>query len=354
MQKHRDGRVADVHGADAAVGVVLLGKQRHLPAGRGDELVRGEGMPPARVEQRGVIVAARGLRFARKAVVQRGAAGEQLVEMRVRIADGVGDLAAVAAVPGFAQVAEIVDRSDVVIGDDPARFAAAGQRGRRLHAVAGGLRARTTQVQVAPVDGHMVAGMAQRLLGGLAAPGCGAAVQHKVCAGHGRADVAVVAQPVGQVQPHAHVMRRAVGAFGGERDQRDRHAQHVGVVGQGGRYKAGGQPHAAKLADKAGAGGADLQFGQRGFGFGPGAKEAAGLPVHGHGAAHRFGGAAPVAGVGLGHGVGGASRWTGTGRMRGAARRAGGRCRHGLPPFTSLQRVDQAGRGALSPSGPGC
>ena len=106
FQQHGDGGIAHVHGADAAVGVVLLGEEGHFSPGRGNELVGGEGLPPGRGAQVGIVRAAGLLRLPGQLLLQGLATGGDGVKALPGRADGVGDLRPVAAVPGLAQVAE--------------------------------------------------------------------------------------------------------------------------------------------------------------------------------------------------------------------------------------------------------
>ena len=121
LQKNRDGRIAHIHGADAAVGVVLLGEKRHLARRRGNQLVGGKGVAPRGVDEPLVVLARRVAGILRQPRVQPGAVVQDRVKMFLHTTDRIGDLPAVPAVPGLAQIAEIVDRGDVIVGDDELR-----------------------------------------------------------------------------------------------------------------------------------------------------------------------------------------------------------------------------------------
>ena len=151
----------------------------------------------------------------------------------------------------------------------------------------------------------MVSGVAQRLLGLLADVDGLLCAQRIRAVDHIRAQLTVIAKLVGQVQLDLHVVCLAVGGLGAECDQCQGHTQQIQIVGQGGSGKGSFELHAAKLADKAGAGGRDFQFGQRGLRLCTLAQETAGSTVHGQHTADGLGRAAPMAGVGLGHRVGG-------------------------------------------------
>ena len=89
--------------------------------------------------------------------------------MLLGVKDGVGDLAAITAIPCLAQIAEVVDGGNIVIGDDGLRTGCTVPRsGCRWSAAPSPMaldNAIGAQVEVAPVDGDVVSGVAQRLLG---------------------------------------------------------------------------------------------------------------------------------------------------------------------------------------------
>jgi len=307
VQEQRDGGVAHIHRADAAVGIVLLGEKCHLALGRGDKLVRGKGVPPGGVDDILVVLTAGFLSIVADGLIHGSAAQQDLVKVLLGVKDGVGDLAAITAIPCLAQIAEVVDGGNIVIGDDGLRGRTAhGQVAGGLHAVANGLdNAIGAQVQVAPVDRDVVSGVAQRLLGLLTDVDGLLCAQRIRAIDHIRAQLTVIAKLVGQVQLDLHIVCLAVGGLGTECDQCQGHTQQIQIIGQGGSGKGSFELHAAKFADKAGAGGRDFQFGQRGLRLCTLAQKTAGSTVHGQHTADGLGRAAPMAGVGLGHRVSG-------------------------------------------------
>ena len=159
LQEQRNGRIAHVHGSDAAVGVVLLGQKRHIAAGRGDELVGAQSVPPRRARQR-LIVLAEGRGIGQHARVRLGAAPKQRVELLRGLANRVGDLRAVSAIPRLAQVAEVVDGGNVVVGNDGADdlLVLNAAAPAHLQPVADGAnRALGAEIEIAPVDGDVIA-----------------------------------------------------------------------------------------------------------------------------------------------------------------------------------------------------
>lgn len=104
----------------------------------------------------------------------------------------------------------------------------------------------------------MVPGVAQGALHGLAAPGRAMAQERKAVGGHGRADVAVVAQLIGEVEAQGHLMLPAVQAGKGKAHQGHRHAEQIGVLGQGGGAEHRLQAHAPGWMHKAGGRGGHL------------------------------------------------------------------------------------------------
>jgi hypothetical protein len=104
----------------------------------------------------------------------------------------------------------------------------------------------------------MVGGVAQRLLGSLPAPGGTFAVENKRRAGHGGADISIIAQPVGQMQFHTNVMLCAIQRNCGQRHQGDGHAEQIQILRKSRRSKTGLKPHAGKFTGKTGTGGCHL------------------------------------------------------------------------------------------------
>ena len=115
LQKQRNGRIAYIHRADAAVGVVFLGQKSQLSVWCGDKLVSAEGVAPGGAGNQPVILAADGRGFVHYLCVQLAAGFLQLIMAGIQLHQSVDDALAIPHIPAAAHSTKVVDRSYVVI-----------------------------------------------------------------------------------------------------------------------------------------------------------------------------------------------------------------------------------------------
>ena len=331
-QKQRDGGVAHVHRADAAVGIVLLGEEDHVAALVGDQLVRAYGVAVGRGGDQPVVLAAQLERLLLERFVQRAALGHERFPLRVQGGDRVQYGLAAARIVGGGQAAEIVDRGHVVIGGVDAHFKRrffidgaalfGGQAGfAGMHVVL------ARQIGVAPVDGDVVSAVAGKALmqaahigdvqrgravgiahhGRLFGAGVGgieALVELLLLFGVGRNVALRVAQPLVHEEAQRHIVRLSVRAFGGHVHIGHGHGQHVRPVEQQRGGEGDVYAHAGCDERGAGAGGRDLEgLGLHGL-VRVHAEEAVRLSIDHGQAEQRLFLARPVCGHGVGQAVG--------------------------------------------------
>ena len=263
-QEQRYGGIAYIHGADAAVGIVFLGEQRHFPLGSGDELMGGDALPPGSRGDAGVILAADGLGLGENIRVQGLAAAQKSVVFPGEAAQCVRNLRALPGIPGPAGDAEIIDGGDILIAQQRKGALRGGKPrfpGEFQPAFRGGNPARRGgQIQIAPVDSDVIARMAQHPLLLLAHIGRAQAAGLVSVGVHGRGHLAFVAQAGGSDELKRRFVGRAVQAFQAEIHHGNGGGKHVQIIGQQRRTEGNGEPHPGGLHYGLGLGGGDAKI----------------------------------------------------------------------------------------------
>ena len=296
-QKQRNGRIADVHGADAAVGIVLLGEQHHLPLAVGDQLVRCDGVAVGRRSDERIILAAAIHAHAMEHPVELRAAIVQRI-VGLHFDHGVHQRRAIAGIPRLCRIAEVIDGGHIVIAQQQLSCLARLHMADHLQIILSAAhRLAAGQIQISPVDGDVVAGMAQHVL--LAAARIGEVQPiHVECIGqHGRALIAVIADVVIGAERQLHLARRL---FHGKAHARHRRGEQIHVLGQHGRLKHHAERRARRLEAEGAARGRHHRsrlLRRRGL---TRAQKAVGLAVHANLAVQPLAGTGPVGRVAIG------------------------------------------------------
>ncbi len=247
-----------IHGTDAAVGKILLGKYERHAAGICRQFVAGPGLPIGQRAQRGVLVPARGAQSIQQDLVILPAPIDERRVIAFCHPQQVGRLRAVASPVGTQPRAKILDRVEIVVRQ---------QQVPRCHGLAdraqvepdraladdfGLLVRRRRDISVAPFDPQVVTSTAQDPLVSRANPEHGEALHGRLIPAH-RLIGRVHRQFATQAELELNGVRLAVCRLDGPRDVSHRSGQHVQVGRQGRRQESQRELHliVGKLIDRA-------------------------------------------------------------------------------------------------------
>ena len=176
----------------------------------------------------------------------------------IQLHQSVDDALAIPHIPAAAQSTKVVDRSYVVIAQKDRgarRRSGDGAFQRKGQMIAPTLYAALARshIQIAPLDGDVIAGMPQYLLLFLTGIGDVQAIAIVAAAAHCRRHFALVAQPIGSEKIQKYLMRLSVRAAQRQIHIGNGRRQHIQIVRKRGspeaniQLNAGGKQRAACL-----------------------------------------------------------------------------------------------------------